>query len=119
MNHRQRRGDQHPQATPLPLGIVGDRVADRSTGFIQVRRLLLADRCLGLFHHRRQAFADEAADGRNGAGAELNAEHLIKKAPHLAMAQLVDTAKKGQQSAEQRAIASSPHNDSIFGISPP
>ena len=60
MKHRQRRGDQHPQSAPLPLGIVGVRVADRPSGFIHVRHRFLSDRLFGLLLllQRRQAFAE-------------------------------------------------------------
>ena len=59
MKHSKRRGDQHPQPAPLPLGIVAVRVADRSAGFIHVRRVL-SDRLFGLLLllQRRQAFAE-------------------------------------------------------------
>jgi hypothetical protein len=69
MKHRQRRGDHHPQPTPLSLSVVVNR-----------------------------------------SGADLNAEHLIEQAPHLAMAEMVDIALKAYQSAELRANASSLHS---------
>jgi hypothetical protein len=60
MKHRQRRGDQHPQSAPIPLGIVGVRVADRSAGFIHVRHRFLSDRLFGclLLPKRHQAFTE-------------------------------------------------------------
>jgi hypothetical protein len=119
MKHRQRRGDQHPQPPPPPLGgVVANRfaqdfvygIADRSTGFIHGRHRCLSDRRCGLLHQRRQAFAEAAADGGDRAGVELNAEHLIEQALHLAMAEVVDTAQKAYQSAELRAKSSSLHS---------
>jgi len=63
-----------------------------------------------LLHHRRQAFAQPAADGVDRSGADLNAKHLIQQAAHLAMAEVVCTPQQPHQSAELRAKASALHS---------